>query len=156
MQKNTKRWSLEDIEKAKKQSFPARMSASKYSKAIIAKKLETDVQQKLFEQLGLIPYRGKTVKDYVYAIPNGGFRAKKTAATMKAEGVKKGIPDIHCFVARAPYHSLYVEMKTETGDLSEDQELVIQALREEGHKVVVCRNLNSVITEIFKYLGISI
>lgn len=151
-----KRWSLDDISRAKKKSQPSHMSVEQFNKVTAVKKLETDIQQKLFEQLELIPYKGRVLKDFFYAIPNGGFRSKKTGGILKAEGVKKGIPDIHCFIAIAPYHSLYIEMKTETGDLSGEQEQVIQLLREQGHKVVVCRNLNSALNEIFKYLGVSI
>lgn len=151
-----KRWTFKDIAQAKKGPKDSQMSIDQYSLAVAVKKLETDIQQKLFEQLALIPYMGKTVKDFVYAIPNGGYRNKKTGGILKAEGVKKGVPDIHCFVAKAPYHSLYIEMKTETGELSDSQEMVIEMLREAGHKVVVCRNLNSAINELLKYLGISI
>ncbi|MOA37127.1 VRR-NUC domain protein [compost metagenome] len=115
---------------------------------------ETDIQQDFMDQAAAIPFQGGTVKDYVYAIPNGGYRSKKTGKTLKAEGVKKGIPDTHCFVARAPYHSLYIEFKTEKGQLRPEQEQVIAMLREQGHKVVVCRSSQSGITEILKYLGL--
>lgn len=30
----------------------------------------------------------------VFAIPNGGIRHKRTAAMLKAEGVKAGVPDL--------------------------------------------------------------
>ncbi len=149
------RWTQSDIDKAKKKKLPDQMSVAQYQKATTPKILETDIQQKLIEQLGRIPYRGRFLVDYFYAVPNGGYRAKRTAAVLQAEGVKRGVPDLHCFIAKAPYHSLYIEMKTETGDLTDSQEIVIPMLREQGHKVVICRSVNSALTEIFKYLGVS-
>ena len=106
--------------------------------------------------LSKIPYKGLTVRNFIYAVPNGGFRSKRTASVLKAEGVKRGIPDLHCFVAVHPYHSLYIEMKTETGDLTESQKSVIPMLRREGHKVLICRSEEQALNEILKYLGIAI
>lgn len=129
------------------------MSAEEFH-AAAPKKSESQMQISVFKDLENIPFRGGTVKDYVYAVPNGGYRTKKTGAVLKAEGVKRGVPDIHCFVAIPPFNSLYVELKTEIGTLSPDQEAVIKLLRMEGHKVVICRSEKSVIEQILKYLGI--
>ena len=146
------RWSEKDLKKPKKQ-VPGRMSVSAFKAATAPKILETDIQQDFFERLDKIPYEGGTLKDYVYAVPNGGYRAKRTASILKAEGVKPGVPDTHCFIAVAPFHSLYIEFKTETGDLSLNQECVIRLLREQGHKVVVCRSADSAVDQLLKYLG---
>lgn len=50
-----------------------------------------------------------------YAIPNGGYRPGRGGATMKSEGVKDGMPDLHFPLARRGYNSLYVELKKPTG-----------------------------------------
>ena len=154
------RWTFKDIDRAKKQSAREKTSSSisvaDFKTMNEANLLETDIQQDFMDLLAAIPYQRGTVKDFVYAIPNGGYRTKRTGKTLKAEGVKKGIPDTHCFIARAPYHSLYIEFKTEKGTLRPEQEQVIAMLREQGHKVVVCRSSQSGLTEILKYLGLSI
>src|SRR5262245_57218105 len=46
-----------------------------------------------------------------FAIPNGGARDVITAGRLKAEGVKAGVPDVCCPVARWRWHSLYLEFK---------------------------------------------
>lgn len=53
----------------------------------------------------------------IFAIPNGGFRSRATAARLKAEGVSPGVPDL--FV---PKHLLWIEMKRlKGGKLSPEQ-----------------------------------
>ncbi len=44
-------------------------------------------------------------------MPNGGKRDKATAAVLKRQGVKAGVPDIMLPAARAGYHGLYIELK---------------------------------------------
>ena len=51
----------------------------------------------------------------LYAIPNGGKRAIKTAIALKAQGVKSGVPDMCLPVARGGYHGLYIELKRQKG-----------------------------------------
>jgi len=76
----------------------------------------------------------------IYAIPNGGHRHIAVAAKLKAEGVKRGIPDIHYPVANGKYHGLWIEMKTKTGRVTKDQKRMIEILRKLNHRVEVCRS----------------
>lgn len=115
---------------------------------------ESRSQKALIKQLGFIRFRGRPLTDFIYAIPNGGLRTKKTGGVLKAEGVKRGVPDMHLIVPMGEFHSLYIEMKTETGELTPEQTSVIQLLRECGHKVVVCRGEGHAMSEIVKYLEI--
>jgi hypothetical protein len=71
----------------------------------------------------------------MFAIPNGGFRSRATAARLKAEGVSKGVPDL--FV---PELLLWVEMKrSKDGRLSPDQRDWIRYLEGTcGHTAMVC------------------
>lgn len=90
----------------------------------------------------------------IYAIPNGGQRNAIVAAKLKAEGVLAGVPDIHIPMARNGYHSLYIEMKNgKNGILSDKQKDVIDRLRNEGHKVVVCRSVEEFEIEIKEYFN---
>lgn len=149
-------WTEESLNKSRNAPVVKSMSLDAFKAKSKPKILETDIQQDLIKLLGQIPFKGLKVKDFVYAVPNGGYRSKRTASVLKAEGVKSGIPDLHCFVAMDPYHSLYIEMKTQTGDLSESQKAVIPMLRGEGHKVVICRSVEQAVNEVLKYLGISL
>ena len=54
----------------------------------------------------------------LFAIPNGGERSQSVAASLKAEGVRPGVPDMCLPVAcnrggsiGRPYHGLWVEIK---------------------------------------------
>lgn len=65
---------------------------------------------------------------WLHAIPNGGYRDPRTAAMLKAEGVKPGVADICLPVPRRrmtdgaiTYGSLYIEMKTSKGVQSDEQ-----------------------------------
>ena len=51
----------------------------------------------------------------LHHIPNGGKRDAIEAKHLKAQGVKKGVPDLCLPVARGPYHGAYIELKTQTG-----------------------------------------
>ncbi|MCO8088205.1 VRR-NUC domain-containing protein [Acinetobacter indicus] len=150
--RKSRRWNTKDLTAKRQPAGSSRMTAAKYARSTIE---ETDIQQALIEELGFYKYQGKPLLDYIYAIPNGGHRSISVAKRLKAEGVKPGVPDLHCFIACPPYHSLYIEMKTERGTLSDHQNEVIPLLREQGHKVVVCRSQAQAKTELFKYLGIS-
>lgn len=151
------RWTMEGIEKARTStSKNSQLSVEQFKTSVEKKRQETDIQKSFIELTEIIPYRKGVLRDVIYAIPNGGFRSKKTSANLKREGTKRGIPDIHCFVAVFPYHSLYIEMKTETGDLTPEQKDLIPILREEGHKVVICRSEEQALRELCKYLGVKI
>ena len=71
----------------------------------------------------------------IFAIPNGGGRSASQGASLKAEGVQAGIPDL--FV---PAWLLWVEMKRETGGVvSPIQRDWIAYLEGIGHRVIVGR-----------------
>src|SRR5262245_46077094 len=58
----------------------------------------------------------------LFAIPNGGKRDKVTAARLKAEGVKAGVPDICLPVARMGYYGFWIEMKVGKNKTTDDQD----------------------------------
>jgi hypothetical protein len=71
----------------------------------------------------------------VFAIANGGHRGASQGASLKAEGVSPGVPDL--FV---PAWNLWVEMKRETGGIvSPAQSDWIAYLESIGHRVIIGR-----------------
>ncbi len=92
----------------------------------------------------------------LYAIPNGGFRSARTAIAMKAEGVQRGIPDLHF-----PYPSknkamcgMWIEMKAKkTGRISPLQKEVHEILRGIGHSVVVAYSASEAVQAICDYMN---
>ena len=108
----------------------------------------------------------------LFAIPNGGFRHWKTAAYLKAEGVKAGIPDLFLAVAslEAPrltwdeirqrparpvdYYGLFIEMKRPGGaPPTKIQMATMSRLRGQGYEVQVCYGFDEAKAVILRYLG---
>lgn len=91
----------------------------------------------------------------LHAIPNGGDRNTIVAGKLKAEGVKRGVPDLFLPVARHGFHGLYIEMKRQTGGvLSQHQVWWIKELRNQGYMVEVCKGFNHAADVIRDYLGL--
>lgn len=63
--------------------------------------------------------------NYIYHVPNGGKRDGLTAGLMVAQGVKRGVFDVHYNGKLAgtsyPWRGLAVEIKSKFGHLSPDQ-----------------------------------
>jgi hypothetical protein len=88
----------------------------------------------------------------LYAIPNGGLRDKRVAAKLKAEGVKKGLPDICLPIARKGYHALYIEMKKHNGRVSIEQKAWLEVLRLNGYQAVSCYSQEQAWNVLMEYL----
>lgn len=89
----------------------------------------------------------------IFAIPNGGQRNKVTAAKLKAEGVKPGVPDLFLPVPRGIYTGMFVEMKRRKGGhVSADQRKWITDLISHGYKCVVCRGFEEAKQAITAYM----
>lgn len=97
------------------------------------------------EQLGH-PY------DLAFHIPNGGKRDKITAAQMKREGVKAGVPDIFLPVSRGGYHGLFIEMKIKGGRLGAKQKIWLDHLEKCNYKCIVCYSAQEALKEIKGYV----
>jgi hypothetical protein len=91
--------------------------------------------------------------DLLFAVPNGGHRHKATAAKMKAEGVKKGVPDVFLPVARDPFIGLWIEMKFGYNKPTKEQAEWMEALRAQGYRCEVCYRWQDAAAVIADYLG---
>ena len=91
------------------------------------------------EQVRLVSwFRRQYPSVRIFAIPNGGGRSMAQGASLKAEGVQAGIPDL--FV---PAWLLWIEMKRETGGVvSPIQRDWIEYLEGIGHRVIVGRGFD--------------
>jgi hypothetical protein len=89
----------------------------------------------------------------LHAIPNGGHRHKAVAARLKAEGVRRGVPDLCLPVARNGCHGLYIEMKNSKGRLSPEQKKWADALQAQGYRFELCRSWQEAALTIADYLG---
>ena len=89
----------------------------------------------------------------LYSVPNGGKRDKITAARMKREGQKAGIPDVFLPVARGGYHGLYLELKIGRNKTSAEQDAWLARLAGEGYAVTVAYGWQQAARVVVEYLG---
>ena len=90
----------------------------------------------------------------LFAIPNGGARHIKTARELKAEGVRKGVPDLFLAYPHNGYSGLFIEMKKRYGGrVSPEQKAYIEALRGKGYKVEVCKGCDEAFNALTAYIG---
>jgi hypothetical protein len=78
------------------------------------------------------------LRDYAYAVPNGGKRGKIEAARMKGMGVRAGVSDYHLPVPRGIYHGLWIELKAGKGKPTDSQLEWQEKMRGQGHAAYVC------------------
>lgn len=113
---------------------------------------EAQEQRALFQWAKLAEQQYPELK-LLHHVPNGEKRDARTAANLKKEGVKAGVPDIVLPVARGNYHGLYIELKTQKGTLQKSQKEWLKALDEEGYATKVCRGWLEAREVIEKYLS---
>lgn len=105
----------------------------------------------------------------LFSIPNGGGRSGPvTGSILKAEGLRKGAPDLFLAVPRKKVeafnlgpqrldlHSvwcgLFLELKRKNGIVSPEQTAFHEALRAQGYSVWIARELGTAIDIITTYL----
>ena len=91
--------------------------------------------------------------ELLYANPLGGKRPRRTAARMKAEGAKAGVPDLTLPVARNGYHGLYIEMKVGRNKPTKKQAWWLASLAGQGYAVLTCYGFEQARDAILAYLG---
>ena len=97
---------------------------------------EAQEQRALFQWARLAEQQYPELK-LLHHVPNGGKRDSRTAANLKKEGVKSGVP----------------ELKTQKGTLQKSQKEWLKALDEEGYATKVCRGWLEAREVIEKYLN---
>ncbi|MCD8266043.1 MAG: VRR-NUC domain-containing protein [Prevotellaceae bacterium] len=98
-------------------------------------------------------YQHPTLRERLFAVPNGGDRNRIVAAKMKGEGVLKGVADLLLLVPRHGRGALLIEMKNAKGRQSgEQKEWEADVTRNGEYRYVVCRSLDGFIREINDYL----
>jgi hypothetical protein len=98
----------------------------------------------------------------LWAVPNAGVRGVVTAAIMKAEGMRPGVPDLVLAKPMSKWigehqaiwvHGLFLELKTPEGRISPEQETYHEVLRGQGYAVNVIRSFDEGVEVITKYLS---
>jgi len=108
------------------------------------------------EQVALFQWAANIPElETMYATPNAGKRPGSQGAWMVAEGLKKGVPDIHLPVARGGYHSLWIELKHGKNKTTKEQEWWLERLNALGHLAVVAYEFEGAKAAIEAYMKIA-
>ena len=120
---------------------------------------ESEEQQALFEWAAWNEKKYPGL-DSMFAIPNAGKRSKAAGGIMKAEGMRKGVPDVFlpvvidskhgnpCFL----YAGLFIEMKFGKGKTSKEQKEWHEKLIKNGYVVSVCYGWEEARDLIIEYM----
>lgn len=115
---------------------------------------ESQEQKTLFEICEIQKHKYPELA-MLFHIPNGGKRDAVTAAKLKAEGVKPGVPDLFLPVPRGKYHGLFIELKRQSsGRLSETQRNWCRDLTYQGYAVRVCKGAAAAMRTLEEYICI--
>ena len=90
----------------------------------------------------------------LFAIPNGGQRHVAVAAKLKAEGVRRGVPDLFLPVARNGFHGLFIELKAGKGRATPEQIDWGQFLADQGYMSVIAVGFDAAKNWIEDYLRV--
>ena len=87
-------------------------------------------------------------------IPNGGSRDLIEGKHLKQQGVKAGVPDLILPVPRGIYAGMFIEMKTEFGKTTLEQDWWLEQLRSQGYSASVCHGWRAAARTIEWYLSL--
>lgn len=117
-------------------------------KAYPWKTYERDEQKAIFDYARM----RKDLK-WLFAIPNGGKRELKEAMSLKAQGVKAGVPDMFLPLAKHGYHGLFIELKVGNNTTSKQQDEFIKDVRLNDYKCEVCYGAKEAIKVLEEYIN---
>lgn len=108
-------------------------------------------------QAALFCWCSQNIRQYpqlkrLFAIPNGGLRNPATAARLKAEGVKSGVPDIMLAIPIGKWHGLFIEMKIGRNQPTNEQEDWLVDLSCAGYYTAVCHEWTQARNIVVNYL----
>lgn len=90
---------------------------------------------------------------WLFHVPNGGARSKAAGGKLKAEGVKRGVPDYLFPVRRMDFVGLAIELKANGGRLEPEQREWGELLCRQGWRATVCYGAEEAWAVIRQYLS---
>lgn len=88
----------------------------------------------------------------LFHVPNGGARIKAAAGKLKAEGVKRGVPDYLFPVRRGDYVGLAIELKASGGRVEPEQRDWLTHLQSQGWVAVTAYGAEEAWQFVRKYV----
>lgn len=122
------------------------------------KHLEAAQQQQVIEW-SKWAYKAKPTQypnlDLLHCSLNGVKLSQSQSRIAKGQGMLSGVPDLFLPVPRQNYHGLYIEMKSQKGRVTENQEWFLSKTEGLGYKTAVCYSANEAIKTIQDYYDAS-
>jgi len=113
------------------------------------KHLEDDIQAAC---ITWFDYQYPKLSKLLFHIPNGGKRNIREAARLKKQGVRSGVSDLILLIPKGIFHSLCIEMKSESGKLTDNQKEWLKEAENYNNCIAVCNSFDSFRNEIESYL----
>jgi hypothetical protein len=123
---------------------------------------ESQMQQALIKWWALKCKEWQIHESLLMAFPLQGVRTARNGARMKAEGMRRGTPDMFLAVKEgtvgnkwivAAKCGLWIELKTLKGKVSPEQTLMLGLLADQGFAIAICRSFDEAETVIGRYLN---
>lgn len=122
------------------------------------KHLESAQQQQVIEW-SKWAYKANPVRypnlDLLHCSLNGVKLTKTQAGIAKGQGMLSGVPDLFLPVPRQSFHGLYIEMKSDKGRVTENQEWFLSKTEGLGYKTAICYSASEAIKTIQDYYDAS-
>jgi hypothetical protein len=115
---------------------------------------EQQHQEELFSWASKEIEKGRESLRLLGSIPNGARALRWNAINRYDEmGYRSGMPDVYFLLPAAPYHGLFIELKSlkPTITVSKKQIKMLGLLEEKGYKTAVCRGFEEAIRVINNY-----
>lgn len=95
-----------------------------------------------------------TMRHNLFAVPNGGYRTKTTAALLKAEGQLSGVADLILLKRKGKCGALLLEAKVKGNYQSANQKLWQEMIEADGYIYKIFRSLEEFVEIVETYLNL--
>lgn len=96
---------------------------------------------------------GVKAEHLLMAFPMQGGRSPRNGARMKAEGMRKGLPDMFLAVPKRGMSGLWIELKRPSGRASPEQVAFLEDLNRAGYCTFICYGFDQAKSAITNYLN---
>lgn len=105
-------------------------------------------------QCKVVAYLRAQYPDIIFCSSMAGVRLPSIGSAIKAKrmGNMKGVPDLLIFEPRGGIHGLMIELKSLHGELSNEQNIMINKLKDRDYWVKVCYDFCSAKEVIDRYM----
>ena len=88
---------------------------------------------------------------YLFHIPNESIGGQGWIVRNRQMGVRAGVPDLFYPVPMHGYHGLFIEMKTKTGRVSQEQTKWLTALEQLGYRCIIAHGWEEAKEALIQY-----